>query len=519
MRTWRFLLTLLLITLVSPLPAASPRQVTPPARPQARPVAPAAALRQVWLQRFARGYFPGRSGQLFLVPREGTIVTERDPLYAFMHGSPWDYDARLPLLFYGRPFVRPGRYPGAATQQDVAPTLGALIGAPSSSTYTGRVLSTAAASTRERPRLAVLLVFDGMRPDYFDRYAGVMPTLTRMRREGAWFGGARSNLLPTVTGVGHATVGTGTDPRIHGITTNSLFNRVTGKFQQAYDKLDPRELMALTLADIWNIKTDGRAIIIGHGGAIRATAGLVGRGACLLNGRRVLAASYSTSDAGWETNPECYTMPEALKAFNGKGVWEAAGGKWMGHDIASPSKFRASSLFQKFEAEALLAVMEAAPVGADDTTDLVFVNMKGPDYAGHAYGPDSAEIKETLAELDRQMAKLLELVDRKAGAGRSVIAITADHGMPPEPPAGRRYYLDDIRNAIHQRFDPQNKTLVQYYDDAASNQIYVDTARLRSLGHTLKDMAAMLENEPQFAAVFTEDEVRAAQARLPRAVR
>ena len=125
-----------------------------------------------------------------------------------------------------------------------------------------------------------------MRADYFDKYASVMPTLTRMRREGAWFSEARSTVLPTVTGVGHATVGTGTDPRIHGITTNTLYNRVIGKWQQAYDQLDPRELMALTLADIWNIQTDGRAIIIGHGGAIRATAGLVGRGACLLNGRR-----------------------------------------------------------------------------------------------------------------------------------------------------------------------------------------------------------------------------------------
>ena len=38
--------------------------------------------------------------------------------------------------------------------------------------------------------------------------------------------------------------------------------------------------MALTLADVWNIATDGRAVIIGQGGAIRATAGLVGHGAC-----------------------------------------------------------------------------------------------------------------------------------------------------------------------------------------------------------------------------------------------
>lgn len=499
MRTPRFLLSLLIVSLAGPLLWAGA----------------AAPSRRAWLERFARGYFPGRSGQLFLVPREGTFVTDRDPLYPFMHGSPWDYDTRLPLLFYGRPFVKPGRWTGPATQQDVAPTLGAIIGAPTSATYSGRVLTSAIAPTRERPRVAVLLVLDGMRPDYFDRYAALIPTLTRMRREGAWFSEARSTVLPTVTGVGHATLGTGTDPRIHGIVTNTLFNRVTGKSQQAYDKLDPRELMALTLADIWNIETDGRGIIIGQGGAMRATAGLVGRGACVINGRRVLAASYSTTDAGWETNPDCYTMPEALQPLNGKAVWTAAGGTWMGHDIASPSKFRASSLFQKFEAEALLAVLQGAPIGADDTTDLVFVNMKGPDYTGHAYGPDSPEIKETLAELDRQMTRLLELLDRKAGPGRSVVVITADHGMPPEPPPGGRYYLDDIRNAIHERFDPQAKTLIQSYDDAANNEIYVDTARLQTLGLSLKDMAAFLEQQPQFAAVFTEDEVRAAQATLP----
>src|SRR6185503_14002154 len=100
-------------------------------------------------------------------------------------------------------------------------------------------------------------------------------------------------------------------------TVNNLYNRVTGRSQQAYDKLDPRELMALTLADLWNLTTDGKAIIIGHGGAIRATAGLVGRGACIVNGRKVRAASYNASgDGGWETNDECYTMPEALKSRN-----------------------------------------------------------------------------------------------------------------------------------------------------------------------------------------------------------
>jgi hypothetical protein len=499
----RTALTLLLTLLLIPAASGQQRAVT-------------ATQRQTWLERFARGYFPGRSGQLFVVPREGVVITDRDPLYGFMHGSPWDYDTHIPMLFHGAPFVRQGRWTAPATQQDIAPTLGAIIGAPSSATYTGRVLANVAAPRAPRPRVAVVMVLDGMRADYFDRYAKAMPALSRMRREGAWFAQGRSTVLPTVTGVGHATIGTGTDPRIHGITVNNLYNRVTGKSQQAYDKLDPRELMALTLADIWNLETDGRAIIVGHGGAIRATAGLVGRGACLVNARAVIAASYSTSDAGWETNPDCYRMPESLKAFNGKRYWTETGGTWMGHDIATPTKFRASAIFQRFEAEALLAVLERESIGADETTDLVMVNMKGPDYTGHAYGPDSPEIEATLTELDRQMTRLLELLDRKAGANQSVIVVTADHGMPPAPRDGRRVYPEEVVAAIHQRFDPDAKALVKYYEDAANNQLFIDTARLLTLGFSLKDVAKMLETLPYYAAAFTEGEVQTAQTRLPR---
>jgi hypothetical protein len=322
------------------------------------------------------------------------------------------------------------------------------------------------------------------------------------------------NYLPTLTSVGHATVGTGADPRMHGLAANNLLNRVTGKPQPAYDGLDPRELMALTLADVWNLETDGQAIIVGQGGAIRATAGLVGRGACLVNGRRVIAASYSTRNAGWETNPQCYEMPDYLESINGRTFWTAAGGTWMGHDIANPSAFRASSLFQRFEGEALLAVATHEAFGADEITDLLLVNMKGPDYVAHAFGPDAPETREEMAELDRQVTRLLDVLTRKAGAHGLLVAITADHGMPREPAAGRRHYIDDIERLIEERFDPVQQKLVTYYGDAANNQIYLDLRRLGTLGRSLTDVATLLAREPYFAAVFTEDEVRAAQRQL-----
>ena len=475
----------------------------------------AGATRTQWLNMFARGYFPGRSGQVFYVPHEGDFVVDPNPLYPFMHGSPWGYDTHVPLLFHGPGIIRQGSWSTPVTQQDVAPTLAAILGIAPPATATGRTLQEALHAARSRPRVIGLFVLDGMRADYFDTYAEVLPTLTRLRHEGAWFADARVTSLPTLTSVGHATLGTGTDPRVHGLVVNNLFNRVTGKAQESYDALDPGELMALTLADVWNLATDGRAIIIGQGGAIRATAGLVGHGACQINGRKVLAASYSSRDARWETNDRCYAMPAALAALDGKHVWERAGGTWMGHDITSPSRFRASALFQRFEGDAIAAVLEAADLGGDEVTDLAMVNLKAPDWVSHAHGPASAEMRETLAELDRQLARALQIIERKAGPNGSVVAISSDHGMPDEPTGRRRRItIQEVVAALDERFSPKGASIIQYFGDSANAQIHLDAARISELGLSMKEVAQFLESR-FFAAVFTEEEVRTAQARLP----
>lgn len=120
-----------------------------------------------------------------------------------------------------------------------------------------------------------MVVLDGMRQDYFERHREVLPTLTRLRSAGAWFRNARVNFLPTVTALGHATIGTGADPRVHGIVVNTAFDRISGKPQSPYPDMSPRTLMALTLADLWNLETEGQAVIIGQGSIFVAVAGLV----------------------------------------------------------------------------------------------------------------------------------------------------------------------------------------------------------------------------------------------------
>jgi arylsulfatase A-like enzyme len=69
---------------------------------------------------------PARSGDAILVPRYG-VMTHWDPARGAMHGTHYDYDTHVPLLFWGGAF-RAGTVAEPATPYDLAPTLAALLG-------------------------------------------------------------------------------------------------------------------------------------------------------------------------------------------------------------------------------------------------------------------------------------------------------------------------------------------------------------------------------------------------------
>jgi hypothetical protein len=115
------------------------------------------------------------------------------------------------------------------------------------------------------PRVVILIVLDGMRRDYFDRYATLMPTLTALRQRGAWFTQAQLSILPSNTAVGHSTIATGTDPAIHGVTGVNVYDHIGHVRHEMFAGAEPGDLMALTLADVWQFATSGRAIILAQG--------------------------------------------------------------------------------------------------------------------------------------------------------------------------------------------------------------------------------------------------------------
>jgi Type I phosphodiesterase / nucleotide pyrophosphatase len=503
----RAFLTVLAVSLCA---AARPQAVPPVASPKPTSAERLRVERAAFLEMFARAYYPGRSGQIMVVPREGDILTRPGVDVPFMHGSPWSYDTRIPLLFWGPRYVRSGRPQEAVSQEDVAPTLARALGL-SMRDVTGHVLTSALKTGAPAPKVAVLLVLDAFRGDYLDRYVAQIPTLSRLRREGAFFEKARVTHLPTITSVGHATIATGTEPRFHGIVANTAYNRVKGEVQDAYPSLSPENLAAPALADLLNFETDGKAVILVQTSTSGAS-GLAGHGACIFNGRPIAYASYSFTSGKWETNPRCFRLPDYLRDRNVRSLWEGGERRWMEHDITAPDIVRRSAPFARFETDALVSMIAQEPLGEDDLPDLVMANLKIADYVGHAYGPDSAEMKEALAALDKEITAILEALDAKVGKEGYLLAVTADHGMPPEPPEGRaRHYNNDIAKIIHDKFDPEEKLVTHY--GAENGQIYVDLNRARSLGVKLEQIRDLLLTQEFVVAAYTEDEVR--RARVP----
>lgn len=97
----------------------------------------ARASKDAQIRAAALSYFPGRSGDLFVIPRENFLLVAAGTT----HGSWYSYDQRVPVVLYGAG-IKPGSYNDAATPADIAPTIARIVGvqlpAPD-----GRVLTSA----------------------------------------------------------------------------------------------------------------------------------------------------------------------------------------------------------------------------------------------------------------------------------------------------------------------------------------------------------------------------------------
>ncbi|MBI2376002.1 MAG: alkaline phosphatase family protein [Deltaproteobacteria bacterium] len=341
------------------------------------------------------------------------------------------------------------------------------------------------ATTRAAPRLAVVVVVDQLGASYIARYRHLLDGgIGSMIARGAYFPEGEHDYANTATGPGHATIATGAYPSEHGIVNNDWRDERTGA--EVYcvgvraTEATPENLRAPTLADTLRLYTRGQARVV--------SLAIKDRAAVLSGGRRPTAVVFydeligsfvsgryaEKTELPWLASFEVNARARHGRSWNrlrpdldyereagpDDGPWETdvpGIGKTFprvlgtGLDVADPLWSRAfrvtpdalDGLFELAD-----RAIEAESLGRGPSTDLLFIGASSLDFAGHAFGPTSQEALDQLLRTDRRLGELEKKLDRLLGAGRTLWALTGDHGMADAPEAATLAGLPEERVSI-----------------------------------------------------------------------
>ena len=81
------------------------------------------------IERARASYYPGRSGDFFVILKPNITPIWDTSRSVATHGSVWDYDRRVPIIFW-RPGTQGSTVERSAETTDILPTLAAMIGLP-----------------------------------------------------------------------------------------------------------------------------------------------------------------------------------------------------------------------------------------------------------------------------------------------------------------------------------------------------------------------------------------------------
>ncbi len=351
------------------------------------------------------------------------------------------------------------------------------------------------------PALVVLVVIDQWPSWGFEQRRDLYQHgLARLLREGVVLPRVAYPYTGTFTASGHATMGTGAPPSVHGMIANGWWRRklgrerlaeaddtwpieaLPGREATAVDGASGRGLRVEGIADVLRVATGGRARSVVIGGKSRA--------ACLIGGRKPdVAIWYEPKLAGFTTSAAYGSLPAWALEFDRANpvapllddVWDVSAsdrellarrtgipddppgegaeydlGITFPHRLASssdPAKaLRSTPLLDRLEIDLALAAIEGEHLGQDAQGDLLVVSLSSHDYAGHNWGQESWEIVAHERALDAELARLLDGLDAAVGPERYAVILTSDHGATPliehgKHPGARRISPGEVHDA------------------------------------------------------------------------
>ena len=348
-----------------------------------------------------------------------------------------------------------------------------------------------------------------MRYDYLPRFASAFTGgLRQLTQEGAVFTNAHLDHYPSVTAVGHSTMLTGARPSISGIVGNDWYDRGLKKTVTSVDDAStqrvgagagagssPHRLKVSTVGDELKMASPGSRVI---------SLSFKDRSAILMGGRMANLALWWDAQTGAYESSTWYVpgLPKWAADFNARKPadawlgkeWRATeGGALLGRLPDQPGPSYYGRLYGSgFGNDLLVSLAEAAlegeALGSREATDLLAVSFSCNDAVGHDKGPHSAEVRDVTVRADAALGRLLQTVDRRVGLARTVVVLTADHGVAPLPeqmiawkmPAGRlpRPELEKgFQDALQKAFGPGD-----WVEGRAGSTLYLNQALIAERG-------------------------------------
>ena len=442
-------------------------------------------------------------------------------------------------------------------------TAGAVVLASSLGAQGSKSPAVKKAEKPSRPKLVVLLVVDQMRGDYVDKFRGQWNGgLKRLLTEGAWFRAAAYPYAATETCPGHSTISTGSFPASHGMVANAWWDREQQKMVTCTSDPNAKNTAyaggsAKGGDSAWRMQIPSFAeeLKFQTGGATRVvTFSLKARSAIMMAGHKGDVVTWIDSPGALMTSSVFGTMPFVEEFAKKNPVTQDYGKTWSlslpqssylydetaagarvpeGWTSTFPHSLRGKdgstapdgAFYEQWSdspyADTYLtklaeAAVDSLRLGKSGATDFLAVGYSSVDHLGHAFGPRSWEMQDTLVRLDKDLGEFFAFLDKKVGAGNYVVALSADHGVAPVPVDMQKTGVDagvlslpELQARIEKALEPLNysKPVVARI---AGNEIYFSEGiygRLKADPTAMKAVLDAVSTMPGVAAVYRAEDL------------